>query len=723
MMKICTRLAAGLTVASLFAGALSTLPFSAGATFSANYAEALQKSLYFYECQQAGPLPDWNRVAWRDDATLTDAVTGGWYDAGDHVKFNLPMAYSASMLAWGLYQYPEGITAAGQTDIYVNNLTFVLDYLAACDEGDTAIYQVGLGQVDHTWWGPAELLQYGLEENGADYESARSVLRGTDSAVCGEMAAALAAGAAALDGISDRADEYLSHAENLFRLADETRSDEAYNNSDAGGFYRSSHFYDELFYAANWLYIATGDQMYLDKATSYIPSLDKELGSSELKYTWGMCWDDVMQGGMLLYAINTGDSTYIRHVQKHLDYWTDSVKELDGGARWLTTWGCLRYATTAGFLASVACDTILNGTDISKYQTFYEEQINFCLGDNPSGQSYVVGYGEKSPQNPHHRTAHASWKNDLAVPDTNRHILYGALVGGPNEDGSYTDDRGNYINNEVACDYNAGFTALLCKMVADYGGTADPSFPEPETPEKEFYVETELTQSNSGVNLSFLFTNHSAWPARVEDNISYRYYMDLSEVLAAGYSASDVVVRVDRDQAEMYSGYTPATVSEITHYQGNIYYIEVTYPDGRVALPISEGHHQCELMLALVFPNYGNGWDALNDYSNQDLLENEETYVITDRIPLYQNGVLISGMEPDGTTPAATDITEPVTPDLTLGDINLDNMVRLNDLVLLVRYLLAETSISQDQYAQADVNSDHAVNGIDAAALRQRLIE
>ena len=240
---------------------------------------------------------------------------------------------------------------------------------------------------------------------------------------------------------------------------------------------------------------------------------------------------------------------------------------------------------------------------------------------------------------------------------------------------------------------------------------------------KEFYVETELTQSNSGVNLSFLFTNHSAWPARVEDNISYRYYMDLSEVLAAGYSASDVVVRVDRDQAEMYSGYTPATVSEITHYQGNIYYIEVTYPDGRVALPISEGHHQCELMLALVFPNYGSGWDALNDYSNQDLLENEETYVITDRIPLYQNGVLISGMEPDGTTPAATDITEPVTPDLTLGDINLDNMVRLNDLVLLVRYLLAETSISQDQYAQADVNSDHAVNGIDAAALRQRLIE
>ena len=172
----------------------------------------------------------------------------------------------------------------------MNNLSFVLDYLAACDEGDTAVYQVGNGQMDHTWWGPVELLEYGMKDNGADYTKARAVLRGTDSAVCGEMAAALAAGSCALKGRSDKTGDYLKHAENLFRLADETRSDEAYNNSDASGFYRSSHFYDELFYAANWLYIATGEQSYLDKATSYIPNLGKELGSDELKYSWGMCW-------------------------------------------------------------------------------------------------------------------------------------------------------------------------------------------------------------------------------------------------------------------------------------------------------------------------------------------------------------------------------------------------------------------------------------------------
>ena len=713
-----SRLIALLVTGSIGIGSAAfPLPTSA-ASFSANYAEALQKSLYFYECQQAGPLPEWNRVEWRADSTVTDEVTGGWYDAGDHVKFNLPMAYSASMLAWGLYQYPEGIEAVGQTETYVNNLTFVLDYLAACDEGETVIYQVGMGQIDHTWWGPVELLQYGLEEGGASYEEARSVLRGTDSAVCGEMAAALAAGAAALQGKSDKTDEYLKHAENIFRLADATRSDSEYNNSDASGFYRSSHFYDELFYAANWLYIATGDQTYLNKATSYIPNLDRELGSTELKYTWGMCWDDVTQGGILLYAINTGNSTYINHVKKHLNYWTDSVKTLNGGAKWLTTWGCLRYATTAGFLASVACDTILNDTDTSKYQSFYEDQINYCLGNNPDNQSYVVGYNENSPKNPHHRTSHASWKNDLAIPDTNRHILYGALVGGPNEDGSYEDNRGNYINNEVACDYNAGFTALLCKMVSSYGGQTDPNFPEPETRDLEFYVETKLTQNANGVNLSFLFTNHSAWPARVEDNLSYRYYMDLSEVIAAGYSASDVTIRVDRDQATMYSGYTPAQVSDIIHYESNIYYIEVTYPDGRVALPISEGHNQCELMLALVFPNYGNGWDASNDFSNTELLKDEETYVISDYIPIYQNDVLIFGMEPDGTT------AEPPTSSTVLkGDINTDGSVKLNDLISLILYLLGEKAISAEGFTNGDIIEDNIVNGIDATALRQLLIE
>jgi len=52
-----------LTLAMLTAFILPQGIVSAAGSY--NYAEALQKAIYFYECQQAGPLPEWNRVEWR----------------------------------------------------------------------------------------------------------------------------------------------------------------------------------------------------------------------------------------------------------------------------------------------------------------------------------------------------------------------------------------------------------------------------------------------------------------------------------------------------------------------------------------------------------------------------------------------------------------------------------------------------------------------------------
>lgn len=745
------KITSGVITAAMLVTAVSGgITLNTDAAFEANYAEALQKSLYFYECQQAGPLPEWNRVEWKADSTMTDEVLGGWYDAGDHVKFNLPMAYSASMLAWGLYQYPDGVEKCGEMTNYVNNLEFVLDYLAECDRGDEVVYQVGNGTIDHTWWGPVELIQYGMQDSGTSYDSARAILVSSDgcSAVFGEMAAALAAGSCALKDRIDQSkiDDYIAHAENIFKLADASKSNDVYNDSNASGFYRSSHFYDELFYAANWLYIATGEQSYLDKAKSYIPNLDKELGSDELKYTWCQCWDDVMQGGMLLYAINTNDDFYINRVEKHVNYWTNTIKKVDGALGYCDTWGCARYAETAGFIAAVACDTVLADKNNSDYVKFYETQMNYVLGDNADGQSFVVGYGEKSPKNPHHRTAHGSWKNDLAIPDTNRHVLYGALVGGPNQDGSYEDDRQNYINNEVATDYNAGFTALLCKMVDKYGGTTDSSFPQPEKHDgPEFYVESLVKgMDDSGATISFKMTNHSAWPARVQDNLSFRYYMDLSELISAGYSPSDLVVRCDRDQSAMYasSGYSNAEISPVTQYDGNIYYVEVSFPDGRVVLPISEGMQQCEILLALVFPNYGSGWDASNDPSNKELLNSEDS-IVSMYVPVYINGELYYGTEPDGTTadgnsssvPTTTSpittATKPATTttaaeEVIYGDANCDGNVDISDAVMVKCYLInnKKFTLSKQGLLNSDVQgSGNGVNAQDAVTIQKYVIK
>ena len=80
----------------------------------------LQKSLTFYDAQRSGRLPDDFRVRWRADSGLTDGsdvgrdLTGGFYDAGDHVKFGLPMAFSLTMLAWGGVEFADAYVETEQ---------------------------------------------------------------------------------------------------------------------------------------------------------------------------------------------------------------------------------------------------------------------------------------------------------------------------------------------------------------------------------------------------------------------------------------------------------------------------------------------------------------------------------------------------------------------------------------------------------------------------------
>src|SRR3954454_9494669 len=183
--------------------------------------EALQKSMFFYQAQIAGKKPSWSQVSWRGDAAMTDGadagldLTGGWFDAGDHVKFGFPMAFSTTMLAWGAVEYRAAYAASGQLTTFLNNLRVPNDYFIKAHPSAGVLYgQVGKGDDDHKWWGPAEVMPMARPSYKID-----ATCSGSDLA--GETAAAMAASSMVFRPTDPTyANTLLTHAKQLYTFAD-----------------------------------------------------------------------------------------------------------------------------------------------------------------------------------------------------------------------------------------------------------------------------------------------------------------------------------------------------------------------------------------------------------------------------------------------------------------------------------------------------------------------
>ncbi|MFZ5988215.1 MAG: glycoside hydrolase family 9 protein [Bacillota bacterium] len=692
-----------------------------------NYAEALQKAIMFYEFQRSGELPSNTRNNWRGDSGVTDGadngldLTGGWYDAGDHVKFNLPMAYSVTMLAWSVYESRDAYVKSGELPYILENIKWATDYLIRCHPSPNVYYyQVGDGSADHAWWGPAEVMQMARPSFKVDTAS-------PGSTVVAETAAALAA-ASIIFKETDPAYSAtcLQHAKDLYTFADTTKSDAGYKA--ATGFYQSwSGYYDELSWAAVWLYMASNDSAYLVKAESYEPKWERELGTTTIKYKWAHCWDNKLFGTLLLLTRITNKPLYRECVERHLDWWStgyngEKIRYTPKGLAWLDQWGSLRYATTQAFLASVYADW--SGCDATKaaaYQSFAKSQIDYALGS--TGRSFVVGFGTTYPQHPHHRTAHGSWYGSLNVPDKHRHVLVGALVGGPGSSDSYNDSIDDYVSNEVACDYNAGFVGALAKMYAKHGGTPIANLKAIETPVEEFLVDAGVNASGTNfINVKTSIANKTGWPARVTDKLSARYFVDISEAVAQGLKASDITVQSSTTNGAKVSQLMPWDASK------NIYYVNIDFTGTKI-YPGGINEYKRDVYFSINAPYGSNNWDNTNDFSYQGL-GSATTSGKSIYIPIYDNGVKVYGEEPSGgtnPTPSPTTTPPSPTPVVKPGDLNNDGSINSTDYTLLKRYILGILKFEDPEEdrkfrAAADVNGDTGVNSTDLTLLKRRIL-
>src|SRR5918992_1232983 len=621
--------------AAVLAPLVPVLPTQPAAAATYNYGEALQKSIWFYEAQAAGRKPAWNRVSWRGDSALGDGgdvgrdLTGGWFDAGDHVKFGLPMAFSATMLAWGAVDYRAAYSSSGQLTPLMNNLRWVNDYFIKAHPSANVLYgQVGNGGQDHAWWGPAEVMPMTRPAYKIDASCG-----GTELA--GETAAAMSASSMVFRQTDPAyANTLVSHARQLYAFADTVRRRYSECITDAAGYYRSfSGYNDELVWGAIWLYRATGEAAYLDKAESYYANLSTEQQTTIKSYRWTTDWDDKSYGSYVLLARLTGKQRYIDDANRWLDYWTVGVNGQritysPGGLAWLQQWGSLRYAANTAFMALLYSDFLSDATRKARYHDFAVRQINYMLGDNPRRSSYVVGFGGNPPRNPHHRTAHGSWSNNINEPTQNRHVLYGALVGGPGSaNDAYTDNRSDFQMNEVATDYNAGLTSALARMYSEFGGTPQANFPPTETPDgPELYLQASVNASG---------TNFTEIKTLSQNTLSSAF-----------------------NQCSAPGG--PTQVS------GNVYYVTVSCA-GTSIVPAGQSESRREVQFRIAS---SGTWDPANDWSYQDVAKTPgATPVTVQNMELFAGGTKIWGNAPAGSTGGGD--TTPPSPPGTPGALNL----------------------------------------------------
>ncbi|PIA34839.1 hypothetical protein AQUCO_03700250v1 [Aquilegia coerulea] len=485
---------------------------------SQDYTDALAKSILFFEGQRSGKLPSNQRLAWRGDSALSDGtpehvdLVGGYYDAGDNVKFGLPMAFTTTMLAWSVIEF--GSAMQGEIQNARAAIRWSTDYLlkAATATPGTLYVQVGDPNVDHKCW-----------ERPEDMDTARNVYKvstkNPGSDVAAEMSAALAAGSIAFkDSDPSYSSKLLQTAMKVFDFADKYRG----SYSDSLGsvvcpFYCSySGYHDELLWGASWLHKASQNHSYL----AYIQSNGHTLGADDDDFSFS--WDDKRVGTKILLSkvflapknilqnitsFHLINMFYLNFLQNFLDTNAEQfqlykihsdnficslipgssglqAQYTAGGLLYKATESNLQYVTSTAFLlltyakylksdtGNVHCGTSTFTRD--NLISLAKKQVDYVLGENPNKMSYMVGFGKRYPEHVHHRGSSLPSKRAHADPIAcndgfrflysglpNPNILVGAILGGPDNRDSFADDRNNYQQSEPATYINAPFVGAL----------------------------------------------------------------------------------------------------------------------------------------------------------------------------------------------------------------------------------------------------------------------
>jgi endoglucanase len=397
---------------------------------------------------------------------------GGWYDAGDYNKYIVNSGISTSTLLSLYEDFPDHMKAlklnipesGNKLPDVLNEALWNLRWMLTMqDPNDGGVYH----KLTNAAFDKMEMPDKATEPRYV-------VQKGTAAAL--DFAAVMAQAARIFSRFPQAApgltDSCIQQAKKAWAWALKNpnvayRQDELnkkFSPKITTGAYGDNNFTDEFIWAACELFVTTGQQEYLEKV-NLLPDGNMPMPT----------WSQVRLLGYYSLIKSNGSPgspkpKELPELKRRLIAFADSLINGADETAYQTVmtkskrhfnWGSNSGAANQG-IALIQAYKLSNN---SKYLLYALDNLDYILGRNGAGYSFVTGYGSKSPMHPHHRPSVADGVVD-PVP--------GLLVGGSNPgmqdhikvpstvpDEAYIDDDRAYAANEIAINWNAPFAYLV----------------------------------------------------------------------------------------------------------------------------------------------------------------------------------------------------------------------------------------------------------------------
>lgn len=401
--------------------------------------------------------------------------THGWYDAGDFNKYivNTGVTVGTMYLNYEMFPalFPDKYTNIpesnnGKSDM-LDELKWQMDWVYSMQDDDGGVF-VKISELSWEW----SVMPH-------EWKKDRYFIGKSTSASLNM--AAMAAMVARIYKKDDAkfAEKNIDVAQKAWAWA--AKNDTILYRGTPGigsGNYDDLDLKDEFMWAASELYIATGDQVYLDYITKHFFAPKFEVCG----------WRTFMSNVGFYSLISTENAAPAELKAKIKDGFVtlsntivDSINALPYNTpSSIFEWGSNSELMNRLLIVGFAYEQ----TKDKKYLDALVKSTDYFFGKNAVGYSFVTGFGSKTPMNPHHRQSYA---DKIAEP------IPGFIVGGPNngrEDDiiynaqnggaktnypvklpatSYVDIYDSYASNEVTINWNASLLFLLSMIEANEG--------------------------------------------------------------------------------------------------------------------------------------------------------------------------------------------------------------------------------------------------------------